>query len=104
MTPTTSPSLQLESRTDDELLKLDSSSLGGADTPRQQDFGYEVIEQNDKEEKKKVDDLELNDDEDSKGLDVQYRGTPERIIPSKGKRGRNRHSQEATEQKVSFLS
>jgi len=115
-------------QTEDELMGYEASSLEGDATHREQDFGYEVIDQASeagrasagggavrrspqhlgqipaafaKDIQQSWDDQQRREvkesDEDGDRLDgLQYRGTPERKVPSRSKRkgGSGRTSQE----------
>ena len=117
LTPTSMSPISPDDRTDDELLRYEASSIEGDTTHREQDFGYELIEQ--QATGAEIDDI-IHDEVPQQqqqqqqqdvavvegGLNIQYRGTPEREkkIPSRSNKRRpqqqqqQRHSQEVQQQ------
>ncbi len=99
---------------DFDALRYEASSVEGELSHREQDFGYEIIEEEERRRQREMEaeeaaareaisqkweeDEERHAAAEQETLDVQqYRGTPERKIPSRSKRGRFRQSQEHVE-------
>ncbi len=120
-TPTSLSPDRTGDRTDDEMLRYEASSVEGDATHREQvrntvsqkenreknykflvqDFGYEVIEAEQRQREAEAARARWEQEaaaDSEPGLNVQYRGTPERKIPSRSKRSRHRHSQEPQDQ------
>ena len=101
------------------ILRYEASSLDGDTTHREQDFGYEVIDQpataadismmEEDDDDRESDMIQTQQQAVESGERFQYRGTPERErkVPSRNKRrqqAQHRYSQDVAEQVSSRLA